>query len=156
MKATKLIVSAVAGAAMAGAITLSYAESGFVTSNGAAVGDTGRGTLPQSVNETPGPSTNTMTAPSGSGPNTRMSRDRSYGASSDADTVVVLVPAESDYIVIPDASPNSYGNAVGPSVVQPNGSYGIGDTGRGTVPPSANETPGPSTNTMSAPSGSVR
>ena len=156
MKATRLIVSAVAGATMAGAVALSYAESGFVTSNGAAVGDTGRGTLPQSANETPGPSTNTMTAPSGNAPNTTLPRGRSSGASSDADTVIVLVPADSDYVVIPDASPNGYGNAVGPRVVQPGGSSGIGDTGRGTVPPSANETPGPSTNTMSAPSGSVR
>jgi len=156
MKATRLIVSAVAGATMAGAITLSYAAGGFVTSNNAAVGDTGRGTVPQSANETPGPSTNTMTAPNGSAPNTTLPRDRSSGASTDADTIVVLVPADADYVVVPNASPNGYGNAVDPRVVQPGERYGIGDTGKGTVSPSANETPGPSTNTMSAPSGSVR
>src|SRR3954470_18215899 len=71
MNASKILVSAIATATVAGVVGLSYAQTSTSpsgTSSGA-ISDTGKNTKPPSANETPGPSTNTQTAPSGSGPN---------------------------------------------------------------------------------------
>ena len=68
MNKTKFIATAIATTAMAGLVSLSYAQSN--------IGDTGKTTKPQSANETAGPSTNTQTAPSGSAPNTAGSMNR--------------------------------------------------------------------------------
>ena len=68
MNTTKFIATAIATTAMAGLVSLSYAQSN--------IGDTGKTTKPQSANETAGPSTNTQTAPSGSAPNTAGSMNR--------------------------------------------------------------------------------
>ena len=75
MKSSKFLVSAIATAAVAGVVGLSYAQTSTNPStnpstNSGAISDTGKSTKPAGANETPGPSTNTQTAPSGSGANT--------------------------------------------------------------------------------------
>ena len=58
MKTSKFIVSAIATAAVAGVVGLSYAQTSTnpSTSSGA-ISDTGKSTKPAGANETPGPST---------------------------------------------------------------------------------------------------
>jgi hypothetical protein len=81
MKASRFFVSAVATATVVGIAVLGCAQSSSSprSSTGSNyIGDTGKSTFPASENETPGPSTDTMTAPSGSAPNTmdpRMKRN---------------------------------------------------------------------------------
>src|SRR6476620_1244958 len=88
MNSSKFLVSAIAAAAVAGVVGLSYAQTSTnpSTSSGA-ISDTGKATKPAGANETPGPSTNTQTAPSGSGANTTGSTmDRNAAGSSSTTT----------------------------------------------------------------------
>ena len=72
MNKPKLIVTAFATALVAGVVGFSYAQtSGSGSMSGNNVGDTGKSTKPASANETPGPSTNTQSAPGSTGANSR-------------------------------------------------------------------------------------
>jgi hypothetical protein len=74
MNASGFFVSAVATAMVVGIGSLGCAQtsSSPAPSTGFSyIGDTGKSTFPESENETPGPSTDTMTAPSGSAPDKR-------------------------------------------------------------------------------------